>query len=69
MKEVFQLSRGTDGKAALEMANIQSFYYFSGGGRIAFSLYQMVSSRNNWKDWYLVKISLPLATSYADLVW
>lgn len=31
MKEVFQLSQGTECEAALEMVNIHSFYYFGGG--------------------------------------
>lgn len=45
-----------------------SLYNFQEKKKIAFPLYQMVSSRSNWKDWYLVKISLLLATSSADFV-
>lgn len=40
------------------------FIFIFGGkkgkkNRELFAFYQMVSSRNNWRDWWLVKINLP----------
>lgn len=63
VKEVFQLSWGTNSKAALEMANVQSYYYFSGGkgsflslpdGLQQKELERLVSCRNQSSSCHIV---------------